>query len=49
MKDILTGILILLGVPLYLYMLCRWFTGAIVRSIYEVREEFALREKTINK
>ena len=36
---------LLIGVPVYLYILLRWMTSAIVRSYFEIKQEF----QSINK
>jgi hypothetical protein len=36
---------VVIGIPVYLYILLRWMTSAIVRSYFEIKQEF----QSINK
>jgi hypothetical protein len=47
MGDYFLAIVVIVGVPVYLYVLARIMASGIARSIYEVKREFSNQKKEV--
>jgi hypothetical protein len=44
MNDLLIALVAVIGLPVYVYLLARIITSAVVRSYFEIRREFVKKE-----
>jgi len=45
MSEYLLAMIVVAGVPMYMYLLVRILTSAIVRSYFEIKQEFSKKKE----